>query len=96
MHRTERLWENPQAFDPDRFIRQPELKAKGAPYMPFGAGPRICVGMAFAIMEAVMALGTLVRDYDIKIADGCFPRPLMTVTLRPEGGVPARMVRRDN
>lgn len=93
MHRTERLWENPNAFDPDRFIRQPELKAKGAPYMPFGAGPRICVGMAFAIMEAVMALGTLVRDYDIKVPDDCYPRPLMTVTLRPEGGVPARMVR---
>ena len=95
MHRTERLWENPNAFDPDRFMRQPELKAKGAPYMPFGAGPRICVGMAFAMMEAVMALGTLVRDYDIDIPDDCFPRPLMTVTLRPEGGVPARMVRRE-
>ena len=38
MHRTERLWANPNAFDPDRFIRRPELKAKGAPYMPFGAG----------------------------------------------------------
>ena len=94
MHRTERLWDNPNAFDPDRFIRQPELKAKGAPYMPFGAGPRICVGMAFAIMEAVMALGTLVRDYDVQIAGDCYPRPLMTVTLRPEGGVPARMMRR--
>ena len=94
MHRTERLWDNPHAFDPDRFIRQPDLKAKGAPYMPFGAGPRICVGMAFAIMEAVMALGTLVRDYDIQVPDDCYPRPLMTVTLRPEGGVPARMARR--
>ena len=93
MHRTERLWDNPHAFDPDRFIRQPELKAKGAPYMPFGAGPRICVGMAFAIMEAVMALGTLVRDYDIQVPDDCYPRPLMTVTLRPEGGVPARMAK---
>ncbi|MEP1229686.1 MAG: cytochrome P450 [Litorimonas sp.] len=94
MHRTERLWDNPLAFDPDRFIRQPELRAKGAPFMPFGAGPRICVGMAFAIMEAVMALGTLLRDYDIEVPDDCYPRPLMTVTLRPEGGVPARLVRR--
>ena len=47
MHRTERLWENPNAFDPDRFIRQPELKAKGAPYMPFGAGPRNMRGHGF-------------------------------------------------
>jgi len=95
MHRTERLWDNPHAFDPDRFIRQPDLKAKGAPYMPFGAGPRICVGMAFAVMEAVMALGTLVRDYDIQVPDDCYPRPLMTVTLRPEGGVPAKLTRRN-
>ena len=95
MHRTERLWDNPNAFDPDRFVRQPELKAKGAPYMPFGAGPRICVGMAFAIMEAVMALATLVRDYDIQIPSDCYPRPLMTVTLRPEGGVPTRLERRN-
>ena len=93
MHRTERLWENPNAFDPDRFIRRPELKSKGAPYMPFGAGPRICVGMAFAVMEAVMVLATLVRDFDIVISKDCYPKPLMTVTLRPEGGVPARMVR---
>ena len=94
MHRTERLWDNPLAFDPDRFLRDPSLKAKGAPYMPFGAGPRICVGAAFATMEAVMSLARLVRDYDIQVPSDCYPKPLMTVTLRPEGGVPARMVRR--
>ncbi|GHA81426.1 cytochrome P450 [Algimonas arctica] len=95
MHRTERLWDNPLLFDPDRFLRDPSLRAKGAPYMPFGAGPRICVGAAFAIMEAVMVLGTLARDYDIIVADDVYPRPLMTVTLRPEGGVPASLVRTD-
>jgi len=94
MHRTERLWDNPLAFDPDRFLRDPSLKAKGAPYMPFGAGPRICVGAAFATMEAVMSLARLVRDYDVQVPEDCYPKPLMTVTLRPQGGVPARMVRR--
>ncbi|MGB6319383.1 MAG: cytochrome P450, partial [Litorimonas sp.] len=93
MHRTERLWDDPLSFDPDRFIRQPELRAKGAPYMPFGAGPRICVGAAFAVMEAVMVLATLARDYDVVVGEDVFPRPLMTVTLRPEGGVPAKLVR---
>ncbi len=93
MHRAERLWDNPHAFDPSRFLRDPALKAKGAPFMPFGAGPRICVGAAFAIMEAMMALATLVRDYDITVPEACFPRPLMTVTLRPEGGIPARFNR---
>jgi cytochrome P450 len=93
MHRTERLWEHPNLFDPDRFLREPALKSKGSAFMPFGAGPRICVGAAFATMEAVMALATLVRDYDIEIPESCYPRPLMTVTLRPEGGVPARLVK---
>lgn len=89
MHRAERLWDNPLAFDPDRFLRDPKLRAKGSAFMPFGAGPRICVGMAFAVMEAVMALATLVRDYDIELPIDLYPRPIMTVTLRPEGGVPA-------
>ena len=93
MHRTERLWEAPLVFDPDRFLRDPSLKGKGAPYMPFGAGPRICVGAAFATMEAVMVLGSLARDYDVVVAESVYPRPLMTVTLRPEGGVPARLER---
>ncbi|GLQ19849.1 cytochrome P450 [Algimonas porphyrae] len=93
MHRTERLWDQPLLFDPDRFLRDPSLKAKGAPYMPFGAGPRICVGAAFATMEALMVLATLARDFDIRVDDNVYPRPLMTVTLRPEGGVPARLER---
>lgn len=93
MHRTERLWDNPLLFDPDRFMRDPSLRGKGAPFMPFGAGPRICVGAAFAVMEAMMVLATLARDYDIIIADDVYPRPLMTVTLRPEGGVPVRLER---
>ena len=95
MHRREALWDNPHAFDPDRFIRNPELRGKGSAFLPFGAGPRICVGMAFAMMEAVMALATLVRDFEVQVADDCYPRPLMTVTLRPEGGIPARLVRRE-
>jgi len=90
MHRAERLWDNPTAFDPDRFLDNPDLKSKGAPFMPFGAGPRICVGASFAVMEAMIVLATLSRDYDIVIPDECFPRPLMTVTLRPEGGIPVR------
>lgn len=94
MHRKESLWENPLAFDPNRFMRDPNLRGKAAPFMPFGAGPRVCVGASFAIMEAVMALSSLVRDYNIIVGDDVYPRPFMTVTLRPEGGVKARMERR--
>ena len=94
MHRTERLWDDPLSFDPDRFLRDPSRRGRGAPFMPFGAGPRVCVGAAFAMMEAVMALGSLVRALRIGVAETVNPKPVMTVTLRPQGGVPARLRRR--
>ena len=94
MHRSKHLWNDPMSFDPDRFLRDPSLKGKGAPFKPFGAGPRICVGAAFATMESVMALATLVRDFRMEVADCVYPKPVMTVTLRPEGGVPAKLTRR--
>jgi len=92
MHRTERLWDNPLAFDPDRFLDSPELKSKGAPFMPFGAGPRICVGASFAIMEAMLVLSEIIREFDIRIPVDCYPKPLMTVTLRPEGPIAANFL----
>ena len=95
MHRAERLWEEPLVFDPDRFIREPGLNKGKDKFMPFGAGPRVCVGAAFAVMEAIMALATLVRDFEIKPDPDCYPRPLMTVTLRPDGGIPAVVTRRN-
>jgi len=95
MHRTERLWENPHVFDPDRFINEPGLNKGKDKFMPFGAGPRVCVGAAFAVMESMMALATLVRDFEIKPEPDCYPRPVMTVTLRPKGGIEATVKRRD-
>jgi cytochrome P450 len=94
MHRTDRLWDKPNVFDPDRFIREPGLNRGKDKFMPFGAGPRVCVGAAFAVMESMMALATLVRDYEITPDADSYPRPLMTVTLRPQGGIPATVEKR--
>lgn len=94
MHRTDRLWVDPLVFDPNRFLREPGLNKGKDKFMPFGAGPRVCVGAAFAVMEAMMALATLVRDFEIKPEPDSYPRPVMTVTLRPEGGIHARVKRR--
>lgn len=92
MHRTDRLWDQPNHFNPDRFLNQPELKAKGSAFMPFGAGPRICVGAAFAIMEAKMVLARLIQEYDFAVPSSCYPKPVMTVTLRPAGKIPFRFM----
>jgi len=94
MHRHKRLWERPERFDPDRFS---EARAKGIPrfqYMPFGAGPRICIGMKFAYMEAIAILATLVRRLRFLPNADHKVEPNIRITLRPEGGMPLFVERR--
>ncbi len=88
MHRHKMLWDHPERFDPDRFS---EARAKGMPrfqYMPFGAGPRICIGMKFAYMEAVAILATLIRDLRFLPNPAHTVEPNIRITLRPERGMP--------
>jgi cytochrome P450 len=88
MHRHKKLWEHPERFDPDRFS---EERAKSIPrfqYMPFGAGPRICIGMKFAYMEAISILATLVRELRFLPNPAHTVEPNIRITLRPERGMP--------
>lgn len=88
MHRHKMLWDHPERFDPDRFS---EARTKGMPrfqYMPFGAGPRICIGMKFAYMEAVAILATLIRDLRFLPNPAHTVEPNIRITLRPERGMP--------
>jgi len=88
VHRHVKLWDDPNAFDPARFA--PE-QAKARPryaYLPFGGGPRICIGAGFATMEATVILAKLVRAFRFRTLPGHRPKPLARVTLRPEGGMP--------
>ncbi|MCE8006747.1 cytochrome P450 [Aestuariivita sp.] len=85
LHRHHRLWEAPDAFRPDRFANR---KAIGRyAYMPFGDGPRICIGASFALQEAVIILATLLSRFRFMPVPGRDPKPVMILTLRPEGGV---------
>jgi len=76
-------WANPDAFDPDRFA---DPKAPRPAWLPFGDGPRICIGAAFAVQEAVIILATLLARHRFSLTER-LPRPVMILTLRPEGGV---------
>jgi cytochrome P450 len=87
MHRHRALWSDPDAFDPDRFAPGAGPRHRFA-YLPFGAGPRICIGMGFALMEATIILATLVSRFRFRLPPGYAPRPRMILTLRPEGGLP--------
>lgn len=85
LHRSELLWEDPDAFRPERFTDRKAVDRYA--YLPFGDGPRICIGMAFALQEAVIILATLLARFRFKPVAGRAPEPVMILTLRPEGGV---------
>lgn len=87
LHRHKTLWADPDRFDPERFTAEAEDARTRYTYMPFGAGPRICIGMAFAMMEAKAVLATLVRAMRFSPVEGCDPEPMSRLTLRPMGGM---------
>jgi cytochrome P450 len=85
LHRHYRLWDQPDRFDPERFAG-PRAIDRFA-YLPFGDGPRICIGAGFALQEAVIILATLLARFRFAAVPGKTPKPVMILTLRPEGGV---------
>ena len=90
LHRHHLLWDRPDAFDPDRFDTAPDRYA----FLPFGAGPRICIGASFAMQEAVIILATLLARFRFRALPGRAPEPRMILTLRPHGGVVLNVSRR--
>jgi cytochrome P450 len=85
LHRHHAYWQNPDAFDPSRFL-DPKATPRLA-YLPFGDGPRVCIGASFALQEAVIILATLLARFRFAPVPGKVPKPVMILTLRPEGGV---------
>jgi cytochrome P450 len=88
MHRHLARWEDPDAFDPTRFSPEREAGIARYQYIPFGAGPRICIGMAFAMIEATAMLATLLQKARFAPVEDREPYPLARVTLLPGGGLP--------
>jgi cytochrome P450 len=88
LHRHRLLWKDPDAFIPERFAPEHGLERQRYQYMPFGAGLRICIGMGFALNEAVAVLATLVRGVHLEHDPAHRIRPLVRITMRPQGGMP--------
>ncbi len=83
IHRHVKLWTNPDRFDPDRFTAEREAEMTPGAYLPFGVGPRVCVGAAFATLEASLIVARLVRRYDFEAMDAETVRPVARLTTRP-------------
>jgi cytochrome P450 len=88
IHRHRRLWRDPDVFDPNRFGPEESAGRHRFAYLPFGGGPRVCIGQTFALTEAVAILATLVRGATLEPDPGHRIRPLMRVSMRPQGGMP--------
>lgn len=85
LHRHELLWDEPNAFDPDRFA--PDQSYDRYAYLPFGNGPRVCIGAEFALRESQIILATLLSRFKFTLSDKPDPEPHLLMTLRPKGGV---------
>ena len=94
LHRNKLLWDNPDVFDPDNFTPDKVKTRDRFAYIPFGQGPRICIGMNFALHEAVIILATVVDRFRFGVVDGFVPKPEMTLTLRSSNGLKLTVERR--
>jgi cytochrome P450 len=81
VHRSPSLWPEPERFDPDRFSPERVAGRHRFAYFPFGAGPRLCVGAQFAMLEVPLVAAMLWRRFAIRLAPGQTPRPLAQISL---------------
>jgi cytochrome P450 len=96
LHRREEYFPEPEKFDPERFTPEREKQLPRYAYLPFGAGPRICIGMYFAMMEGHLLLATLAQRVNFSLVPGqtIVPDPIHHLTLRPIGEVKVLVKRR--
>ena len=88
LHRLPSLWDEPEAFDPDRFSSERSTARPKFAYVPFGAGPRQCIGNQFALIEAHLTVATLARRYRLRLVPGHTVEAWPLITLRPRYGMP--------
>jgi cytochrome P450 len=92
LHRHRRLWPNPDAFDPSRFMA--ETPPSRFTYLPFGVGPRVCIGAPLALTEAAIVLASLMQRFRIELVDDRPVLPVAIVTTQPDHAVPFRLTAR--
>lgn len=95
IHRHKGFWRDPDLFDPARFAPQAAHKPGRYQFLPFGAGPRICIGAAFSVMESKIMLATFMRAADFKAEAGFAPRPTGQMFLTGSGDFPIHVTMRN-
>ena len=93
-HRNHAFWPEPAAFDPDRFSPEREASIASGTFLPFGLGPRTCIGQGFAYTEAALIVARLARRFDFQCVEPERVRPVARLTTRPVRQIMCRAVRR--
>jgi cytochrome P450 len=91
LHRDPRFFPDPERFDPERFARGWEDRIPRGAYIPFGGGPRVCIGNGFAMMEARLILATMAQRWRLSLEPGQEVTPAQLVTVRPKHGLRMRL-----
>lgn len=86
-HHARQHWPDPEIFDPERFVKGSEKLRTPFTYLPFGGGPRVCIGNNYAMLQILMILSTLLRRYDLHLVPGQTIEPRAVVILRPKHGI---------
>jgi cytochrome P450 len=86
-HRNPNLWPEPPSFDPERFRPAAIAQRHRFAYLPFGGGPRICIGNSFALVEAMVIIAAIAQRYRVRLAPGHAVKPIGLITLRPKAGI---------
>jgi cytochrome P450 len=94
LHRHNRTWDNPDGFDPNRWHTENGKACQRSAYMPFSAGPRVCTGAGFAMIEGVLLIAQLLRAYRFEAVAGQDPVPVAHLTVRTQHGMWLRFVPR--
>ncbi|MDI7862998.1 cytochrome P450 [Rhizobiaceae bacterium n13] len=94
LHRHELYWDRPRAFMPERFLPENRARINRFQFLPFGVGPRVCIGATFALQEAVIGLGVLMHRYRFDMTPETNPWPIQKLTTQPQHGLPMRVSER--
>jgi len=94
LHRLPAYWQDPETFDPERFLPERSADRPRFAFIPFGAGPRRCIGDQFALIETQLSVAAFAQQYRLHLQPGHKVDPWPLITLRPRFGMPMTIERR--
>ena len=96
LHRSKKYWDDPDSFEPDRFSDENKAKIKNHTFIPFGKGPRLCIGAQFAQMEMNLVLYHFIKRFNFQLVEPYTLELETKITIRPKHGMPMTLsMRRD-